>query len=57
MGRKIKPLAATHYVKKTSFYGEEIIYIKDNGFCWGYWNDIFFDWYRYDYSYGEPIKL
>lgn len=54
MGRKIKPFAATHYVKKSD---GEIVYIQDSVICWTYWNDMWYGWYRYDYSYGDPIKL
>lgn len=54
MGRKIKPFAATHYVKRGS---GEIVYIKEGMFSWMYWCDIWFDWYRYDGSSGNPIKL
>lgn len=57
MGRRIKPWAATHYFEKETMYGKETIYIKDAGFCWMYWNDIWFDWYRWDSSQGTPIPL
>lgn len=53
MGCKEKPFAATHYVKN----GNEIIYIMDNVISWMYWNDFYREWYRYDYSYGDPKQL